>query len=91
MSDVFRDYIRMVIKDFLTENPRVSSQLVDIPPGKEKNTSHDDEENEIEEFSTVAGGSIQGFTLPLGMSPDSPILGSKKRKKSPKRKKPSWT
>lgn len=82
----------MILDEVLSENPGVSSQLVsDQNLKKSKEDSEEDSENEIAEFSSVGGGSIQGFSLPLGMNPDSPILGSKKRKKNPKRKKPSWT
>ena len=48
----------------------------------------DSEDKELDEFSGV--GAIAGFSLPLGMSPDLPVPGSKSRKKSKKRKNPSW-
>jgi hypothetical protein len=93
MDSSFRDYIRLIIQEILSENPRTASQLVSASKKsdiKSKHKEDEDLEKEIEEFSSVAGGSIQGFTLPLGMSPDMPITGSKKRKKNPKRKNPSW-
>jgi hypothetical protein len=91
MKEQLRHYIRIILDEIISENPRVASQLVAEPRNKSAKPAHDEEdlEKEIEEFSGV--GSIQGFALPLGMSPDMPIAGSKKRKKSSKRKKPSWT
>ncbi len=91
MKEQLRHYIRIILDEIISENPRVASQLVAEPRNKNAKPVHDEEdlEKEIEEFSGV--GAIQGFALPLGMSPDTPIAGSKKRKKSPKRKNPSWT
>lgn len=87
MSDEFRDYIRLLLSEILAENRPAAQQLVKRDPGKR--SLQKDEDEELEEFSGV--GAIQGFALPLGMSPDMPISGSKKRKKYNKRKKPGWS
>lgn len=87
MSDEFRDYIRLLLSEILAENRPAAQQLVKRDPGKR--SLQKDEDEELDEFSGV--GAIQGFALPLGMSPDMPISGSKKRKKYKKRKKPGWS
>jgi len=87
MSDEFRDYIRLLLSEILAENRPAAQQLVKRDPGKR--SLQKDEDEELDEFSGV--GAIQGVALPLGMSPDMPISGSKKRKKYKKRKKPGWS
>lgn len=87
MSDEFRDYIRLLLSEILAENRPAAQQLVKRDPGKR--SLQKDEDEELDEFSGV--GAIQGFALPLGMSPDMPISRSKKRKKYNKRKKPGWS
>lgn len=90
MDEKLRDYIRILVSEILEENRPAAQQLVRQDHGKRSIKKKDaDEDEELEEFSGV--GAIQGFTLPLGMSPDSPIMGSNKRKKNPKRKNPSWS
>jgi hypothetical protein len=90
MDEKLRDYIRILVSEILEENRPAAQQLVRQDHGKRSIKKKEaDEDEELEEFSGV--GAIQGFTLPLGMSPDSPIMGSKKRKKNPKRKNPSWS
>ena len=74
MRLLLREYIKSILLE-MQRNSHVSNQT----PGTKK--PGEKEEEELEEFSTAAGGSIQGFALPLGMSPDDPILGTKKRKK----------
>ena len=86
MNKEFRDYIRMLVSEVLAENTSVSSRLVSSE--ETKKDSEMDEEDKLDEFSGV--GAIAGYALPLGMTPDFPISGSKKRKKNPKRKNPSW-
>jgi len=91
MKEELRNYIRIILDEIISENPRVASQLVSEPRNKNAKPVHDEEdiEKEIDEFSGV--GVIQGFSLPLGMTSDMPVAGSKNRKKSPKRKNPGWT
>jgi len=90
MDEKLRSYIKLLIAEILEENRPAAQQLVRQDHGKRSLKKKDAEEDEeIQEFSGV--GAIQGFTLPLGMSPDSPIRGSKKRKKNPKRNNPSWS
>jgi hypothetical protein len=89
MNDELRNIIKALIFEILEENRPAASQLVRRDNGKRSLKKKDSEEDELEEFSGV--GAIQGFSLPLGMSPDMPIKGSKSRKKAPKRKKPSWS
>lgn len=91
MKEELRHYIRIILDEIIAENPRVASQLVSEPRNKNSKPVHDEEEDlekEIDEFTGVA--SIQGFSLPLGMTSDIPVPGTKKRKKSPKRKNPGW-
>ena len=75
MDQSLRHYVRILLQEILDEM---------------KDEIHEDEEK-LKEFSAVGAGAIQGVQLPLGMSPDQPIMGSRKRKKPKKRKKPSWT
>ena len=91
MNKEFREYIRMMISEIMEENSLpTASQLVspdngEAPLDKDKDL---EEDKELDEFSGV--GAIAGFSLPLGMSPDLPVPGSRSRKKSKKRKNPSW-
>jgi len=90
MNKEFREYIRMMISEIMEENSLpTASQLVSPDNGEKKMDKDKDseEDEELDEFSGV--GAIAGFSLPLGMSPDLPVPGSKSRKKS-KRKNPSW-
>jgi hypothetical protein len=46
------------------------------------NPEIDENEEKLDEFSSVGGGNIQGMTLPLGMAPKKPAVptvGTKKR------------
>lgn len=91
MNKEFREYIRMMISEIMEENSLpTASQLVSLDNGEKKMDEDKDseEDEELDEFSGV--GAIAGFSLPLGMSPDLPVPGSKSRKKSKKRKNPSW-
>jgi len=88
MNEEFRNYIRLLVFEILEENRPAAQQLVKRDPGK-RSILKKNEDEELEEFSGV--GAIQGFSLPLGMSPDMPIAASKKRKKNAKRKKPGWS
>ena len=90
MNKEFREYIRMMISEIMEENSLpIASQLVSLNNGEAPlDEDKDSEDKELDEFSGV--GAIAGFSLPLGMSPDLPVPGSKSRKKSKKRKNPSW-
>jgi hypothetical protein len=91
MNKEFREYIRMLISEIMEESSLpTASQLVSPDSGEAQlDKDKDSEENEeLDEFSGV--GAIAGFSLPLGMSPDLPVPGSTSRKKSKKRKNPSW-
>ena len=81
----------MMISEIMEENSLpTASQLVSPYNGEKKMDEDKDseEDEELDEFSGV--GAIAGFSLPLGMSPDLPVPGSRSRKKSKKRKNPSW-
>ena len=86
MNKEFREYIRMMISEIMEENSLpTASQLVSLNKGEaplDKDKDKDSEDKELDEFSGV--GAIAGFSLPLGMSPDLPVTGSKSRKKSKK-------
>jgi hypothetical protein len=91
MNKEFREYIRMMISEIMEENSLpTASQLVSLNKGEAPLDKDKDleEDKELDEFSGV--GAIAGFSLPLGMSPDLPVPGSRSRKKSKKRKNPSW-
>ena len=93
MNKEFREYIRMLISEIMEENSLpTASQLVSSSKDKgETPVDKDSEEDEeLDEFSGVGAIGGGGFSLPLGMSPDQPIPGSTSRKKSKKRKNPSW-
>ena len=79
----------MMISEIMEENSLpTASQLVSLNKGEAPLDKDSEEDEELDEFSGV--GAIAGFSLPLGMSPDLPVPGSKSRKKSKKRKNPSW-
>ena len=83
MNSEFRTYIRMLISEIMEENSLpTASQLVSSDKDKLAN------EYGLDEFSGV--GAIAGLSLPLGMSPDQPVPGSKTRKKNKKRKDSGW-
>jgi len=93
MNNEFRTYIRMLISEIMEENSLpTASQL--ISPDDDKDKSSQDETDKLaneyglDEFS--GAGAIAGFSLPLGMSPDQPVPGSKTRKKNKKRKDSGW-
>jgi len=89
MNKEFREYIRMMISEIMEENSLpTASQLVSPDNGEKKMDKDSEEDEELDEFS--GAGAIAGFSLPLGMSPDLPVPGSRSRKKSKKRKNPSW-
>jgi hypothetical protein len=91
MNKEFREYIRMMISEIMEENSLpTASQLVSPAnnEGEEQLDKDSDESKELDEFS--GDGAIANFSLPLGMSPDLPVPGSRSRKKSKKRKNPSW-
>ena len=74
----------MMISEIMEENSLpTASQLVSLNKGEAPlDKDKDSEDKELDEFSGV--GAIAGFSLPLGMSPDLPVPGSKSRKKSKK-------
>ena len=83
----------MLISEIMEENSLpTASQL--ISPDDDKDKSSQDEADKLaneyglDEFS--GAGAIAGFSLPLGMSPDQPVPGSKTRKKNKKRKDSGW-
>ena len=88
MNKEFREYIRMMISEIMEENSLPTASQLVSPDNGEAPLDKDSEDKELDEFSGV--GAIAGFSLPLGMSPDLPVPGSKSRKKSKKRKNPSW-
>ena len=92
MNSEFRTYIRMLISEIMEENSLpTASQLVSSNKGESSLDDDDDLKNKrgLEEFS--GAGAIAGFSLPLGLSPDQPVAGSKTRKKNKKRKSPDWS
>ena len=94
MNNEFRTYIRMLISEIMEENSLPTASQLITPDDDKDEASQDDKDklaNEygLDEFSGV--GAIAGLSLPLGMSPDQPVPGSKTRKKNKKRKSPSWT
>lgn len=67
----------------VSETPlaRVPNQLIspdDAGQGKEDVADESEEVADVNEFSSAGGGSIMGYSLPLGMDPDS--AGRKKNK-----------
>ena len=92
MNSEFRTYFRMLISEIMEENSLpTTSQLITPNDANKAELPLDDLENEsdLKEFSGT--GAIAGFSLPLGMSPDQPVPGSKTRKKNKKRKSPDWS
>lgn len=82
MSQLLRTYLKMVLEG---EIARVPNQLMSINSDSEK------EEENVNEFSSIGGGSIVGYSLPLGMNPD--LAGRKKnrlKKEEKINKKNSW-
>lgn len=78
----------MMISEIMEENSLPTASQLVSPDNGEKKMDKDSEKNqELDEFSGV--GAIAGFSLPLGMSLDLPVPGSKSLKKSKKRKNPS--
>ena len=69
-------------------NPRAPSQLVEPEDDDEKAKGKrlkdkDKDEQDLEEFSSVGGGNIVGYTLPLGMDPDK---AGRQKNAAPKRR-----
>lgn len=63
------------------EIARVPNQLLSLSDvAKEENG---EEQDDVKEFSSVGGGSIVGYSLPLGMDPDA----AGRLKNRPRRKK----
>ena len=92
MNNEFRTYIRMLISEIMEENSLPTASQLISPDEDESSPDHEgDLENEcgLEEFS--GAGAIAGFSLPLGMSPDQSISGSKTRKKNKKQKSSDWS
>jgi len=58
------------------EIARVPNQLLS-PDESSKEESGEPEEN-VQEFSSMGGGAVMGYTLPLGMDPDA--AGRKKNR-----------
>lgn len=84
MSKLLMQYIRMAMTE--GDIARVPNQLLE--PGDKKNKaeeeSHGSEEaDEVVEFSSIGGGNIMGYNLPLGMDPDA----AGRQKNRPRRKK----
>ena len=75
----------MLISEIMEENSLpTASQLITPDDDQDKLAN----EYGLDEFSGV--GAIAGLSLPLGMSPDQPVPGSKTRKKNKKRKDSGW-
>jgi hypothetical protein len=70
-------YLRMAVKE--AHDARVPNQLVST---SDQDGERNEDEEDVNEFSGVGGGGLQGFSAPLGMDPND--LGRKKNK--PKRK-----
>ena len=68
MNELLRAYIaEMIVSEIQAQqNPRVASQL--LPKGNSKAKPKDSEEEEDMDEMALAGGSIAGFTGPLGAS-----------------------
>lgn len=79
MMSLLTRYVKLLI-DEAKSLARVPNQLV---------SDEDDEEGDddaVDEFSSLAGGSISGFTAPLGMSGDSLYMKKPRRKDSKKKR-----
>lgn len=62
MNNLLKTYLKMVVEG---EIARVPNQLMSV------GDSEKEKEENVNEFSSIGGGSIAGYTLPLGMNPDS--------------------
>lgn len=87
---LLRRYVRLVTE--VGNDPRVASQLMEPEDeeekaqGQELPADKEKDEGELEEFSSVGGGNIVGYTLPLGMDPDA---AGRRKNAPPKRRKRS--
>lgn len=84
MSELLKQYIRMIVSE--GEIARVPNQLLS-PDGDSKREDDDgngEAMDDVQEFSSVGGGNIMGYSLPLGMNPDA--AGRKKNRPRPKKK-----
>jgi hypothetical protein len=80
MSELLKKYIRLVVEGDIA---RVPNQLLS-PDESPKSDSNEIEDN-VQEFSSVGGGAVMGYSLPLGMNPDA----AGRQKNRPRRKKKS--
>ena len=87
MNETLRTSIRILIKEILSEMSSDISQLMSSKNPYDEDKC-EDSKSELDEFS--GAGAIAGFSLPLGTSPDQPVIGSLLRKKNKKRKKSSY-
>jgi len=90
MNKEFREYIRMMISEIMEENSLPTASQLVSPANSKGEEQLDEDSDENEELDEFSGGGVGGPSLPLGMSPDLPVPGSRSRKKSKKRKNPSW-
>ena len=84
------DYIVDMVKKELTLKPKTTQKEANDPfLGIFRGLVDEvlEEEDELEEISSMAGGSVAGYSLPLGVKPK--LLKVKKQKKRKKRKKVS--
>jgi hypothetical protein len=63
-SDLIKRYVRLVLE---AEGAIVPGIHLGRP-----NPEIDEDEEKLDEFSSVAGGNVQGMILPLGMTPKKP-------------------
>ena len=78
MSTLLKEFIKLSLSE--GEIARVPNQLLSpesVPSGEEE------KEEAVQEFSSVGGGNIVGYSLPLGMDPDA----AGRQKNRPRRKK----
>lgn len=70
MRDVLRQFIIEALEEM--RNANVPQQLLSKDRGGKGKSQAEEEENEVEEMSTVGGslGNGGGFTAPLGLSAD---------------------
>lgn len=76
MNALLKAYIKELVE---SELARVPNQLVSA------NVQGEEDTDDVNEFSSVGGGAIMGYSLPLGMNPD--LAGRKKNKPKKKRTK----
>ena len=84
MRNLLAEFIRLSLAE--VHQARVPTQLIEPDDNQDsgkKQSKEQNEDEEIQEFSTVGGGAIAGYSLPLGANPDN--YGRKKN--STKRKK----